>query len=488
MEAIRVMVVDDDPDIRLATCRILSRAGWEVIEAADGEQALALARRERPGIVLLDVHLPGRDGFDVCREIRADPSLAGTMVVMLSGVMTGEEERVRGLRAGADGYIVRPVGRDELLARVEALVRIRATEARLRTAERLYRTLFQEAADPVVLCETDGGVVEANVAAATRFGWFADVVGRPLSGLVPPWLGAGLAAALREVATHGRARVDVDASGSDEGAGPTEILARQVGQDPVIVEVTIRELSEVRRRDAETQAQRRMQSLGVLARGLGHEINNPLNVVTNYLELLRDDCPNRGVHAEKIDAISEQVQRIAAIVRCLAELAWIRNPSGEPSDAIAAGELLRPGLLARIAGEGIRFEVEEQPGLPFVRCAVADVQQILIHLVLNAGDAIRSRGAEGQSVSGRIRIRARVVEKPGRSCVRISVEDDGPGIPFEVRDRVFEPFFTTRTRATHKGLGLSVSRGLAAEMGADLDLECAPDATRFHLDLPIVLQ
>ncbi len=115
----RVLVVDDDPDIRGLLGELLGRAGYEVTEAADGREGLRLFYASRPDVVVLDVSMPELDGWQTLERIR---DLSDTPVLMLTA-RGAELEKVRGLKAGADDYVTKPFGRQELLARVEALLR-----------------------------------------------------------------------------------------------------------------------------------------------------------------------------------------------------------------------------------------------------------------------------------------------------------------------------------------------------------------------------
>jgi len=123
-----VLVVDDEPAGRYATARTLRAAGFSVLEAATGADALALA--PRAGLVLLDVRLPDADGREVCRELRARPATARVRIVHLSAVYTGAPDKVRGLDAGADAYLTHPVEPPVLVATVNAQLRARRAEER----------------------------------------------------------------------------------------------------------------------------------------------------------------------------------------------------------------------------------------------------------------------------------------------------------------------------------------------------------------------
>lgn len=116
-----VLVVDDEPDIVRLLTFALQADGYQVISAKNGSDGLALARQEHPDIVILDVMMPGMDGFEVCNELRSKPDTASLPIIMLSAL--GQvSDRVKGLRAGADDYVPKPVNLDELSARVAALL------------------------------------------------------------------------------------------------------------------------------------------------------------------------------------------------------------------------------------------------------------------------------------------------------------------------------------------------------------------------------
>ncbi len=124
LETISILVVDDEPITLFASARLLRSAGYTVFEADSGAGCLSLAREKKPDLILLDVQLPDILGYEVCRQIKADAELRQSYVVLLSGVMTSSDNQSEGLEIGADGYLTRPIANRELLARVQAMVRI----------------------------------------------------------------------------------------------------------------------------------------------------------------------------------------------------------------------------------------------------------------------------------------------------------------------------------------------------------------------------
>lgn len=125
-----VLMVDDDPDVLELSVRGLEGAGFKVLAAASGEECLEVAAREKPDLILLDVVMPGLDGMEVCRRLKADPGMEKSLVALASGVRTGAEDQAGGMAAGADAYIPRPLLARELVARVEILLLKREMDER----------------------------------------------------------------------------------------------------------------------------------------------------------------------------------------------------------------------------------------------------------------------------------------------------------------------------------------------------------------------
>ena len=125
---IQILIVDDDPDLLLATVRIVKSAGYEVISASTADHCMQLVKKHIPDLILLDVILPDADGYALCRLIKEDPAFKNIFVVLISGTKTDSTEQADGLDIGADGYIARPITNRELLARINAMVRILLAE------------------------------------------------------------------------------------------------------------------------------------------------------------------------------------------------------------------------------------------------------------------------------------------------------------------------------------------------------------------------
>lgn len=143
-EAITILNVDDNEATLYATSRVLRHAGFKVLEAVTGEQALEVVRREHPTLVVLDINLPDMSGIEVCRRIKQDPATSSTMVLQMSATSIALKNRVDALSAGADTFLVEPVEQEELEAVVRALLRLHRSEAALRESLAERNLLLRE--------------------------------------------------------------------------------------------------------------------------------------------------------------------------------------------------------------------------------------------------------------------------------------------------------------------------------------------------------
>ncbi|HEY3568955.1 MAG TPA: response regulator [Thermoanaerobaculia bacterium] len=140
----KILIVDDEPALLEAYARILASANHEIFRAGTGEEALEVCRAQRPDLVLLDSVLPGLQGLEVCKRIKADPELSRSSVILISGRRISPDEQAEGLESGADGYLAKPIERRTLLAHVRALLRITETERALRESEERQRQLVDD--------------------------------------------------------------------------------------------------------------------------------------------------------------------------------------------------------------------------------------------------------------------------------------------------------------------------------------------------------
>jgi PAS domain S-box-containing protein len=237
--------------------------------------------------------------------------------------------------------------------------------------------------------------------------------------------------------------------------------------------------------EAQLRQQQRLESIGTLASGVAHEINNPVQGIMNYAELIATSPGVSATTREFAEEIGIESERVATIVRNL--LAFSRQ-EGDRAAAPAKPSLIVEGTLSLIRTvlrkDQIELVIDIPLELPAVNCRVQQIQQVLMNLVTNARDAVTNRWGEYHD-NKRIEITGSEFERDGEGWVRLSVHDHGGGVPESVVPFIFDPFFTTKGRDRGTGLGLAVSHGILKEHDGDLRLENHPgEGASFHIELP----
>ena len=320
----RILVVDDFEDGRVVASTFLRHAGFDVVEAANGTQALALAA-DGPDLVLLDVNLPDLDGFEVCRRLKNDPATASIPVVHLSAAHREIDDRVRGLEGGADAYLTLPVRSEELIATVNTVLRIHRAETELRESQERYRRLIDTALEGVWTLDATATTTYVNQQMAA-------MLGRNVEAMVGHPLWAFLDVEARQEAEHRLARVSHGLKEQfdlrfrrEDGTDLWAIVSihpivdgdRFAGALVLVTDITDRKRADKAEREAEA-----LRSVATLAEATSHEINNPLMAVMGHLELLARN-PSLDARAqgsvrrglEAAEDIKGKVRRMARITR-----------------------------------------------------------------------------------------------------------------------------------------------------------------------------
>jgi PAS domain S-box-containing protein len=476
----RVVVADDNADMRQYLRGLLS-PWYRVEEAADGEQALAAVRRERPALLLSDVMMPRLDGFQVLASLREDAALRTLPVVLLSA-RAGEEAQIEGLSAGADDYLVKPFTARELLARVAALIELdrlrRAGEEQLRlflSNARMFTwdvnvqtkklTLSENAVDVL-------GMAPGDLEAGYRL-VHPDDVARLRSGMDGSARhGVGFTEELRILrAGTGDVRwLEVRAVAVRDDADHV------VGLSGISFDITERKGME----EALLESDRRKDEFLAM---LAHELRNPLAPIRNSAELMMRTTPAGAPARRMVDIINRQATQMARMVDDLLDVSRIthrrieleRKPVDLSSVLAAAVEATAPMMLER------RHRLKVVSDLPVaVRGDAARLQQCLVNLLSNA--------AKYTDAGGEIRL---TLARDGHEAV-VAVTDHGAGIAPDVLPVVFDLFVqSARTLDRAQGglgIGLSVVKRLVEMHGGRVTARSGGvgQGATFEIRLPLI--
>ena len=473
-----LLVIDDNPASRYATVRQLRSAGFRTREAANGTDGLAAAD-DTISAVVLDIHLPDIDGFELCAMLRSRPGTARLPVLHLTAAYVTDEDKVRGLDSGADAYLARPVEAAVLVATVQALVRTRVAEEAMRRSESKFRAIYAQAQAGIALLDDQGRLVDANPAMLGMLAREAgDVIGRPLSDFVPrEWahqiVGFSVAPAAPVSALEVPMQrpdgtliyVEWSVSPNIE-PGVTMAVATDVSQR-VALERQRQQLLD-RERNARSEAEQVSRMKDDFIAVLSHELRTPLNAIMSWTHVLRQ----RGGNAETqrgLAAIERNGTTQARMISDLLDMSRL-NLGKLPltfvaidpvEEIVASVNAMRPAD----GDGGPRIEVQSTPPYRAIRADASRLQQVIWNLLSNA---IKFSPPDGRVV---------VALTQDDRGLRIRVSDEGQGIAPEFLPFVFDRFAQSDAASNRQrgglGLGLSIVKQLVEAHGGTVSAASA---------------
>jgi PAS domain S-box-containing protein len=484
----RILVVDDEPANRKLLADLVVREGYEALVATGGAEALALLTHEPVDLVLLDLMMPGIDGMAVLTALQAQQRLPALPVVVVTA-HDDRKVRIDALTAGAVDFVGKPLDRFEVACRIRTLVDLKrlrdASAADAAGVRAQLQAVLASAPDFVVSLDRDGVIRYMN--RATPPYSVEQLVGSTWVSLgTTPEARAASAATLDRVLTTGESARFASSSANADGSTiyfESHIGAVRLAGEIVGAVVVARDVTHQKRTEMQLTVSDRMASVGTLAAGVAHEINNPLAAVMANLDLALDgtEALAQPLDPDKLAELREELRdahdaadRIRQIVRDLKLFS-----RAEDVDVVVPVDVQRVlESTLRMARNEIRHRtrvVKDYGKTPLVLANESRLGQVFLNLVVNAAQAIR----EGNAEHNEIRI-GTSMDSVGR--VQVDIRDTGPGIPPDVLGRLFTPFFTTKPVGLGTGLGLSICHRIVTELGGEIQVESAPgEGTMFRV-------
>lgn len=485
-----ILIVDDEPSGRQNLAALLEPEGYRLAFATNGQEALDQAGRLTPDLILLDLMMPGMDGYEVCRQLRATPRLAEAPIFMVTA-LDDRPSRLRGLETGVDDFITKPFDRTELRARIRTTTRLnryrRLLEERARTEQ-----IIALAPDGIVLLDERLQVRLANEAMRemTRAESLDDLTNLGLASLLAQTGRAAVLARLKEMLASGGRPVELATvfNRLDGSQFPVELAAAGFPwENGLGLQLNVRDATEKQRFQRELLRTQRLQSIGTLAGGIGHDLNNCLTPVLAAAQLLHAEVKSETGQA-LLQAAEQAARRGAGILRQLLMFARGAEEGKQPVHLKLLVEELRL-LVTRTFPPSIQFTARLAPGLRAVRGDVTQLHQVLMNLCVNARDAMPQGGrlaVEAQTVAVTGEFAGKPAGVAPGTFVLVSVSDTGTGIPPEVMEHMFEPFYSTKPAGHGTGLGLYSVLTVVENHGGFVRVDSTPGAgSQFQIYLPV---
>ncbi|MHC5852202.1 hybrid sensor histidine kinase/response regulator [Nostoc sp.] len=491
---VTILHIDDSEANRYVVIRILQNAGFTVVEAATGAAGLEAVANFQPDLIILDVRLPDISGFEVCRQIKANPETAFIPVLHLSASFVQSQDKAEGLDGGADAYLAQPVEPIELLATVRSLLRIRRAEEAALSSAREWQTTFDSMNDGVSLVDREGIIMRCNRAMMQLFCKPShEILGYAHHELMGAKLGIGDGTCFRRAKeTHQRQILEfqsqerwfaktidpvIDGDGTLTGAvfilsditerKRAEALLQEQNDRLNQLMISLQQQTE--------QAQQANRIKDEFLAVLSHELRSPLNPILGWARILQKNHQDAAKTQYALETIERNAKLQAQLIEDLLDVSRILQgklslntvPVGLTFTIKAALETVRLAAEAK----SIQIQTIFEPNVGQVLGDSSRLQQVVWNLLSNA--------IKFTSQGGRVEVRLETikdeVDTHSAEYTQITVSDTGRGISGDFLPYVFDYFRQADGTTTRKfgglGLGLAIVRHLVELHGGTVQAD-----------------
>jgi two-component system NtrC family sensor kinase len=520
----RILIADDDPKMVDLIREVLEFGEYDVLETNSGEKALEMLQQEASDgdpvdVLILDIRMPGIDGYQVIARVKEDPLLATTSILVTTA-LTSISDKTLGLEMGADDYLTKPFDPRELLARVQVINRMRRTERALRQRNRelaalneISRTvtssldldevlaaamqgvqeILQVEVGSLILVDEESGELVFRKTLSPQQSWVTGRSFQPGEGIVGHVVAKGAPRLVNDVSEdpffvprvdaatglEARAILCVPLFVRDRAVGAIEVINKPGGAfteadldllqtvaGAVAVAVENAQLyteladfaTELERSQAQLVQAEKMAAIGRMAASLAHEINNPLQAIHNTLHLSAIAELSEAKRQGYLSMAQEEVSQLIEIVQRMLDF---YRPSRGGIVRANVNQVLRNALTIadkQIQHSQIHVHTRLAPDLPEIPMVADQLMQVFLNIVINA--------VEATPMGGDLHLGTLLTEDG--EWILVAFRDSGPGLTPEQISHAFEPFYTTKPEGT--GLGLAISYGIVEQHGGTIEV------------------
>jgi len=488
-----ILIVEDDPVFRNFLTKLLTRKGYTLQTAGEGQKAIRLLDDNTADLVLLDIGLPDMDGIEVLQQIRDRNT--DTRVIIMTG-NASIDSATEALHKGAYDYVEKPILAKKLLKKIENALKQRKLEKECRHAEQQFQESEQRFRALV-----ENSLVGISIIQNNRYVYknpnqekiFGPVTEKPINEILRASHPDDFdkVKAVYESLRNGEVKsAEIEArfypSGDTSNQADLKWVQCRVsaikyaGKDAILLNII--DTTEAKQMEQQLIIKNKMLSLGRVAAGIAHEIRNPLTGINSYLYTLDDLCHGETISAEDIQLmqqIVEQVQvaanKIESVIKRVMDFSKPGTPAMVLSDLNASAQAAINLSAVTMRRREIQLRASLSPRIPQCYIDPALIEQVILNLITNAAKSFEKSNDN------------KIIEITSFSVnnrVFLQVSDSGPGVPPELREKIFDPFFTTREDGS--GIGLNIAQRIIADHNGSISLGTSKwGGAEFRIELPV---
>ncbi|MBF0102022.1 MAG: response regulator [Desulfobacterales bacterium] len=515
MEHAIMLAIDDRPDNLFVIEKVIADycSGIKIVTTTDAKEGLDIANKFPIDVALIDVQMPDIDGIEMCKRLKANRKTAQIPIILITAHHASSELRIKGLEAGADDFINKPIDNIELVARIKVMLRIKKTEDLLReerdslektvylrtnqlyNAEKRYRTLFNNVTDAIFILDTQGRILEVNDEACKRLGYDRDqLMNMNLQSFNEPKYNQVITNRLQTIKQEGTLLFETTHIARQGKSIPVEVNAKTIEYDDheciLSVARDISERKEKQKLESHILHMEKMDAIGKLASGIVHDFNNVLSIILGNIELAFDEISEHHPSFDNLENAKIGCYRAKDIIHQLQS--FYRK----------SDELLKPINILPIIKESIKLLRSSIPSTILIKDHIqintekilgdpTKLHQVLINLCTNAVHAMEEKGGGLE-----IRVVCNVFDEQALSnfpdlmagkYIQLSVHDTGKGISPEIINHIFEPYYTTKEAGKGTGMGLALVKNIIQHHKGVITVKSQVDkGSTFTILLPVL--
>ncbi len=501
---LKILIVDDNTVNLKLYKAVLKGSGREILTADSGEIALeVLNEEEYISLVLMDIQMPGMNGFEVVEKIRASDKWKDLPVIFITGFYNSDEFALRGYKLGAFDYIYKPVDNDILKNKVNIFLKLQQQQQQLEEQSRQLQRKSKELsialealAEGVIVVDHTGEVVIKNTAAENLIEQeVRNVSCNKVFDIVEPLLDDSCKDFIRSAFSskneseqeikHRQIKINSTDGSKKIVSASYSLIDLQDGKDKGIIFV-FKDITEQIAVENQLVLAQKMESVGRLAAGIAHEINTPMQFVGDNTYFLKDAfeeiisfinkskdylSENNEDLTLKINELEEEhdieflkveipvaiertrsgIERVSNIVRAMKNFA---HPGGKKKTKVNINKGIEDTITISRNEWKYTSEIETDfdSSIPPIECLPDELNQVILNMIINSVHAITEKYGKNSPEKGKINIRTALDD----NHAVITIKDNGSGIAQENLNKVFDPFFTTKEVGEGTGQGLAI--------------------------------